>query len=363
MALSARPGEEALEEALGRLGRTGPEYAGGLANHGPMAAEALVALGRSEAVGPWVDRYSRSLGPHPEARSPITASEWKESLGRFDRMGDWTVFFEREIAESGWRVALDLWALRLAPGLAAAATHGLIRTGHAARALGAMDSAARRHELAEGLAYWAARYQKLPEVTASPGAAAPGSKGSLPSEAIASVQLLPEERRGRRRLISDGLIALEGFAPFAGVADMADASRDPSAFLSDLTRTFAGVYFQQASDTGAVITFIHTVTGPSAIRLLLPHVGDRTRPALLRYGWQAAAAMYAALARPSRRSSAEPVPAGEVGEENHEDLVDRAVATGDEHAIKFTEACLREHALDPSPVFLTAAADACLQLA
>ena len=40
-----------------------------------------------------------------------------------------------------------------------------------------------------------------------------------------------------------------------------------------------------------------------------------------------------------------------------EDLIDSAVATGDEHAIKFTEACLREHALNPKPVYLAAARD------
>ena len=36
-------------------------------------------------------------------------------------------------------------------------------------------------------------------------------------------------------------------------------------------------------------------------------------------------------------------------------LLSSAVATGDEHAIKFTEACLREHALNPKPVYLLAA--------
>jgi hypothetical protein len=35
-----------------------------------------------------------------------------------------------------------------------------------------------------------------------------------------------------------------------------------------------------------------------------------------------------------------------------------AVATGDEHAIKLTEACLRLHAETPDPVFLHAAARA-----
>ncbi len=37
---------------------------------------------------------------------------------------------------------------------------------------------------------------------------------------------------------------------------------------------------------------------------------------------------------------------------DRDDLVDRALATGDEHAIKFTEACLREYALNPKPLYL-----------
>ena len=33
-----------IDEALEMLEGTGPEFTGGLSNHGPMAAEALVAL-------------------------------------------------------------------------------------------------------------------------------------------------------------------------------------------------------------------------------------------------------------------------------------------------------------------------------
>ncbi len=36
---------------------------------------------------------------------------------------------------------------------------------------------------------------------------------------------------------------------------------------------------------------------------------------------------------------------------NEEELVERAIASGDEHAIKFTEVCLREHALNPDAAF------------
>ncbi len=41
-----------------------------------------------------------------------------------------------------------------------------------------------------------------------------------------------------------------------------------------------------------------------------------------------------------------------------DELVDRAIANADEHAIKFTEACIHEYALNPKPVYLAAAAHA-----
>ena len=46
------------------------------------------------------------------------------------------------------------------------------------------------------------------------------------------------------------------------------------------------------------------------------------------------------------------------GEIDREDLIDRSIATEDEHAIKFTEACLRENMIRPDPVYVAAAAHA-----
>jgi hypothetical protein len=345
-AAPARAGEDTLEEALARLAPTGPEYGGGLANHGPMAAEALVALGRPQAIPGWVDRYRRGLDQHPSSRNALSRDDWPEVLGRIDRVGDFIAHFDRELEERPWAEVLRTWVPRLAPGFVAAAAHGVIRTGHAVRALDQRDTAVRRHELAEGLAYWAARFRRLPERPAAKAMA------QLPSAALPGVVLLPLEQRGPRGLITDALEKLDSFEPFAAVAGQADTLGDASAFLSDLTATFARVYLEQARDFGRVITFIHAVTGPSAVRLLLPHFAPAARPELLRYAWQAAAGMYAALGRPT--SSAVPqAPSGPV-----EALIDRAVASGDEHAIKFTEACLREHAVAPRPVYLAAAWDA-----
>ncbi len=44
------------------------------------------------------------------------------------------------------------------------------------------------------------------------------------------------------------------------------------------------------------------------------------------------------------------------------DLVDRAVAARDEHAIKFTEACLREYRVTSDPAFIAAAEDIVVRL-
>ena len=49
-----------LDEVLDILHRTGPDLVNGNSNHGPMAAEALFALDRPDAVLPWIERWSLS---------------------------------------------------------------------------------------------------------------------------------------------------------------------------------------------------------------------------------------------------------------------------------------------------------------
>ena len=153
-----------------------------------------------------------------------------------------------------------------------------------------------------------------------------------------------------------GVIAAAKQPEFPGVINLVEASGDASAFVSDLTETFANVYLANAHDTLSTIVFIHSVTGPSAIRLIAPHVSEETAASAMRYGWQAAAALYAGFGETTA------APVVEETETNVDDLIDSAIATGDEHAIKFTEACLREHALNPAPVYLAAARDAIARL-
>ena len=332
----------AIDEALELLEDTGPEFGGFLSNHGPMAAEALVTLRRADALVPWVEGYKHKLEEHPKSLDPIAIDEWHQFLGDFSRIGDWIAFFDQRLSEASWQNVLNQWVLHLAPGMAAGGTHGLIRTGHAVRSLADTMTPLRLHELAEGLGYWAARYQLLPGDPSSPGA-------WLPSQAIHRVAILPFACRASFGSITAGLHPLDGFPPFNAVINLVDTSGDVSHVLSNLTETFARVFLANASDFGRAITFIHAVTGPGALRLLAPHLAPETTQTALRYTWQMAAALYTAFGQACGLDSFEAI------DESADDMIDRAVATGDEHAIKFTEACLREHALNPKPVYLAAA--------
>ena len=74
---------EALDGALTVFAATAPRYGPWrLANHGPMAAEALAHLGRSDAIAAWVAQYLPRLdeAPVPKER-PFTEEEWPGALG------------------------------------------------------------------------------------------------------------------------------------------------------------------------------------------------------------------------------------------------------------------------------------------
>ena len=331
---------DTMEQALEMMSKLAP-----LTNHGPMAAEALVALGRADAVVSWVEGYKKRFrSSYPEARQPLTRENWRAALGDGSRVADWTDFFNRELKETAWAKVLEQWSAVLAPGMAAAAAHGLIRTAHAVRSLSRQETDLRRRELAEGLSYWAAYYQPLPEAQSA-------QVGKLkPAQAINQIPLLPTEKR-RGGSLMNALRSLDDFPPFASAAHLIETTGDAGKFLSEMTETFTTAYVKNVNQRN-LIALIHTVTGTTALRSLLPYLSPATTQSALRYGWQVAAALYSI----SGTGSTNRLP--EAKEIMRDDLIDRAVASQDEHAIKFTEACLREYQINAQPIYLHAALDA-----
>lgn len=354
VALPAVAAEDELDGVLRGMHRQEPDCTQGLSTHAPMAAEALSALGQSDRVEQWFASYRGPVLRLPGRSAPIVKGRWREALGpRLDagtweaanpRWADWLELFTAELAEANWKAVLDQWVARLAPGMSGAATHGVIRTGHAARAMARRASPERLAELARGLAYWASSYEELP------GGAKPSRITVAFTDALADIPLYWDafERAPEGRNIVEQLRHVPELGRFAQVRGIIPAPKDVSAALSALTATFARVYLRHGSQHHT-LAFVHAVTGPASLRRLLPNIRKETALAVFPYAWQAAAAIYAAYARPGDPRAAEHPGMG------REELVAAALRNGKDHAIKFTEVMLTEYAIHPDPAYLAAA--------
>ncbi|WP_432125939.1 questin oxidase family protein [Streptomyces sp. bgisy082] len=309
-----------LDEALERLHTSGPERKGWLTNHAPMAVEALVRHGQAATVHRWLDHYADKLEELPPPHAPVTADGWREALGDPARITDWTRFFARELAEHPWRAVLAAWWPRLLPGIAAGATHPVIRTGHAVRTLLASPrgaTAPRLAELAHALGYWAARHQPLPPL--APLAAAPTAAAALDA-----VPLVPERDGGiRHRLAQLTAFPVWGAAP------------DPETAKARLVELVAAATHRYATHGhGEPVMLVHAATAPNAVLRALPALPRELWAPSLSAAWAASAAVTAAYA------PAEPAPYAETPVTTPEEVFERAAAHGDDHTIKFTDTAL-----------------------
>ncbi|MEV4437555.1 hypothetical protein AB0K09_00820 [Streptomyces sp. NPDC049577] len=348
---------DALNDALDRLADLGYERGVGadLANHGPMGAEALAATGHGDAVADWVEGYRHAMPHHevPAPRFPLDPadeSSWRPALGDFSRAGDWEALFARELADAHWRDVLTRWWPRLTPGLLAGLTHGLIRTAHAVRSLSVVPdrpTPAQLTELARGLGYWAARFAHLPGEARLSGTHDLGA-------AIASVRRTPYPEGSRGRQAAGRRLAHPEELPGYADALTAPAPGRAQWLLSEMTTEFAGVYL--AHPEVFPVPLIHGVTAPAAARLVLPHLPAELHEPTVAALWHVQATLLLTFTQ-DRAEEADAVRVAretEVEAPPFDELVARAVEHGDEHVIKFTEACRREHALRPDPRYAAA---------
>lgn len=349
-------GTGTLDEAYQRLHATGPEFDGWLSNHGPMAAEAMVRRGHADGVHLWLDGYMRRLEEFPRGSGPI-GSAWQQALGDPRRIADWTAYFRREVTEQPWPQALDTWWPRLLPGVAAAATHGVIRVGHAVRAL-TEDGEDADHltELAHGLAYWAARWQPVPGTP--PAKPFPVTVAGQPAEAaatalaaLASVPRIADQSGGIRERLTR-LAELPGW-PAALAAPQIPASAEAlRSWLAGLVDAAAVRYLRYGHGEG--IMLVHSATAPSAILRALPSLNRRLWAPSVAAAWAAAAALTAVYA-PAAPAAPTELPDPPAGPQAAQETFARAVEHGDEHVIKFADTAADVHARTGNPDALAAA--------
>ncbi len=320
---------ELLDETYARMRGTGPEFEGWLANHGPMAADALIRLGRADEVQRWVAGYLRKLEDAPGRRWLIDEKDWRDPLGDPSRLGDWCEFFGWLVRDRPWTEVLALWWPRLLPGAVASASHGLIRTGHVVRALAEGVTPQRLDELGQALGYWAARWQPLPPAARPVGTADAAA-------ALAATAPLGASGGFRTRLGQ-----LEDAPDWsAAVARLRAPGRpaDVPAALDTLVDAAVTGYGQWAH--GSPIMMVHAATAPRAAALVLPSLPEHLWVPTFERAWAVCAAI-TSIYRPS--APPPPASATERVAPTADDVTDLAVASRDEHAIKFVEVAQESH--------------------
>ena len=302
-----------LDEAFERMASAGFELPNGFVNHGAMACEALDALGFEGELGEWARRFARIAGPAVTPKAG-TSLDWRESLGDYKALPEWIGYFETAIADDGWAEVVEVWVPRMVPGMATALFHGVIRVGHAVRAIQAADTSARREELARALGYWAARYR--------PGQLASGT-GQVASGAG---QVVP----------GDGAFTSGTGEVASGSGEVDGVQHAVLAAAADAAR-----YYLASPN----IYFLHGVTGAMAIELLAPHLSGSDQAAAVAHLEAEHSAMY---------SGARPVAEVRVAGAPRQALATAAEASGDPHEVKLVEAALRALDLTGDPVFAAA---------
>lgn len=307
-----------FEEALERLHASGPEREGWLSNHAPMVVEALAAHGHTGAVHRWVDLYRDKLEDFPDRVAPVTDDNWRAALGDPRRITDWTDHYSRMLAERPWRSVLAEWWPRLLPGLYGGATHTVIRVGHAVRALEADENAPRLTELAHALGYWAARHQPVTGVVPLPGA-------PTATAALDAVPAIEAGHLGFRNRLS----AVRRLPAWA------DDVTDPETARERLTElVHAATHRYATHGHGEPTMLVHAATAPNAVlRTLGSLPSDQWAPSL-RAAWTASAAVTAMYA------PVEAVACTPAARLTREEVMELALAHGDEHVIKFTDTAL-----------------------
>ena len=345
-----------LDIALERFHLCAPEYGAGFSSHGPMAAEALLALGHPSLIPALVDIYAPRL-PELADGQIIDADTRGAALGDPRRAPDWIATFEADLAARGADAVLAEWLRSLLPGAFGAAGHGLIRTAQALRAWSAAPSDPRLRELAHGLGYWAATFQPLP---GQPGRRP--TAGRTPDRVLAELEFTTE-REPSATLISEAVRALDRSEHFAEAVEAVDLdAQPPGEALGETARTAAALYLAHPE---LRILYAHAITIPSAMRLLLPHLEPDLARLGAGYALQCTAAIHAVYGqRRAGSGNGAPTDDAEVIElaEHLPEIRYRAACSVEEHAIKLAEACLREHTIAPDPVLPLAAADAAIRI-
>jgi len=296
-----------------------------------MAVEAMARHGHEGAVHAWIDWYQDRLDDVPRGLNPVTDENWREALGDMTRVADWTTYMLREVQLRPWRELLIEWWPRLIPGIIAGSTHGVIRVGHAVRALAEDETATgpRLEEFAYALAYWAARWKLL-------GVSTPPRFGTAEAEAaLAEVPGVAEQKISITHRLGQ-LADTPGFSAAFDALRTPETPQQAAELLAAVTDAAVRDYLLRGHANPVML--VHASTAPTAVLRTLPVLPTELWIPSLDAAWLATTAVTAAY----RNTQA---PAEEIAEvvaqtEGAQETFDRAVRHRDEHVVKLADAAL-----------------------
>ena len=175
--------------------------------------------------------------------------------------------------------------------------------------------------------YWAARWQTAPQpVTPTGTASVDAALDGLPSI---------DNHTGLRSRVAD----ISHNTLWGSAVEQLRPTTDPSevpAALDDLVDAAVARYRLWAE--GSPIMLVHAATAPRAASLVVPHLPRELWIPTYNHAWIASATISSAY-RPAHPKQ---LPHPDDALDQH-DVVDKVVATADEHAIKFTEVALESY--------------------
>ena len=265
----------------------------------------------------------------------ITHDNWREFLGQREREGDYRDYFAAEVGRLGGTPAGLLYLPQLMPGIAASATHALMRMAYATMT----DS---DEETGVALGYWASTYLSLGASRgAKPSSDDPAETLTYMYEREAFRHVEPE-----RDLLWQFMRAVAHKPEFRPVVDMlaiGPETHDRAARAS--LALYAGTLDFCA---------LHAVTGMHWLRLMAPRTPDRATP--LRYFWQAIAALTPKIDFPVLPSADELEAWRRMPLPDWPEIYREAVTRDDEHDLSLTFSSGEEFKHYGDPLYTYAAA-------
>jgi len=338
MTLSAEVSRSELDALLARARNDSVEFPLFLANHVPMVLIALDRLGAPpERLEEWYETYraKNHLARVPNPVAPIDAQYWEASLGDRAREADYRSFFAGEVSRLGVAGAVQTYLPRLIQGLAASATHPLMRLAY-----GILESD--EQEVGVALAYWATCHLPLP----APTGAEP--KTDDPAEVLAGVGAIVgvHDYELESDLLWHNIRAVGALPGFRPVVDWL-------AFSADAPRRMAATslaLFVGTMDFAA----LHAVTGLHWVRLVSAYLEDKEP--LYRAFWQVIAALVPKIGFPGLPSPSEIERVRRREAPPWSVIKAAAIGSDDEHDISLTFSCLQEEEVWNDPLYRIAAA-------